>query len=37
MIGADVDIIAIHDGARPFVSPALIDRSVRLRATRARW
>ncbi|MGH7927122.1 MAG: 2-C-methyl-D-erythritol 4-phosphate cytidylyltransferase [Candidatus Binatia bacterium] len=28
MIGDDSDVIAIHDGARPFVSPALIDRSV---------
>jgi len=28
MAGADSDIIAIHDGARPFVSPALINRSV---------
>ncbi len=28
MIGADVDVIAIHDGARPFVSPALIACSV---------
>jgi 2-C-methyl-D-erythritol 4-phosphate cytidylyltransferase/2-C-methyl-D-erythritol 4-phosphate cytidylyltransferase/2-C-methyl-D-erythritol 2,4-cyclodiphosphate synthase len=26
--GADADIIAIHDGARPFVSSALIDRCV---------
>jgi len=26
--GDDADIIAIHDGARPFVSPALIDRCV---------
>jgi 2-C-methyl-D-erythritol 4-phosphate cytidylyltransferase len=26
--GADTDIIAIHDGARPFVSAALIDRCV---------
>jgi 2-C-methyl-D-erythritol 4-phosphate cytidylyltransferase len=26
--GADSDIIAIHDGARPFVSSALIDRGV---------
>jgi 2-C-methyl-D-erythritol 4-phosphate cytidylyltransferase len=28
LIGADCDIVAIHDGARPFVSPALIDRCV---------
>jgi 2-C-methyl-D-erythritol 4-phosphate cytidylyltransferase len=28
LIGADCDIIAIHDGARPFVSPALIDRCI---------
>jgi 2-C-methyl-D-erythritol 4-phosphate cytidylyltransferase len=27
-IGADTDIVVIHDGARPFVSPALIDRCV---------
>jgi 2-C-methyl-D-erythritol 4-phosphate cytidylyltransferase len=26
--GDDADVIAIHDGARPFVSPALIDRCV---------
>ncbi len=26
--GADSDVIAIHDGARPFISPALIDRCV---------
>jgi 2-C-methyl-D-erythritol 4-phosphate cytidylyltransferase len=26
--GDDADVVAIHDGARPFVSPALIDRSV---------
>jgi 2-C-methyl-D-erythritol 4-phosphate cytidylyltransferase len=26
--GDEADIIAIHDGARPFVSPALIDRCV---------
>jgi 2-C-methyl-D-erythritol 4-phosphate cytidylyltransferase len=26
--GTETDIIAIHDGARPFVSPALIDRCV---------
>jgi 2-C-methyl-D-erythritol 4-phosphate cytidylyltransferase/2-C-methyl-D-erythritol 4-phosphate cytidylyltransferase/2-C-methyl-D-erythritol 2,4-cyclodiphosphate synthase len=25
-IGGDADIVVIHDGARPFVSPALIDR-----------
>ncbi|MEX0805892.1 MAG: 2-C-methyl-D-erythritol 4-phosphate cytidylyltransferase [Candidatus Binatia bacterium] len=24
----DCDVVAIHDGARPFVSPALIDRSI---------
>lgn len=28
LTGDDSDVIAIHDGARPFVSPALIDRSV---------
>jgi 2-C-methyl-D-erythritol 4-phosphate cytidylyltransferase len=28
MIDTDSDVIAVHDGARPFVSPALIDRSV---------
>jgi 2-C-methyl-D-erythritol 4-phosphate cytidylyltransferase len=28
LIGDDSDVIAIHDGARPFVSPALIDRCV---------
>jgi 2-C-methyl-D-erythritol 4-phosphate cytidylyltransferase len=28
MTGNDADVIAIHDGVRPFVSPALIDRSV---------
>jgi len=27
-IGSDTDIVVIHDGARPFVSPALIDRCV---------
>ena len=27
-IGGDVDIVLIHDGARPFVSPTLIDRCV---------
>lgn len=27
-VGADADVIAIHDGARPFVSSALIDRCV---------
>ena len=27
-ISDDVDIVLIHDGARPFVSPALIDRCV---------
>jgi len=27
-IAADTDIVIIHDGARPFVSPALIDRCV---------
>jgi 2-C-methyl-D-erythritol 4-phosphate cytidylyltransferase len=27
-IGSDADIVVIHDGARPFVSPALIDRCV---------
>jgi 2-C-methyl-D-erythritol 4-phosphate cytidylyltransferase len=27
-VGDDADIVAIHDGARPFVSPALIDRCV---------
>jgi 2-C-methyl-D-erythritol 4-phosphate cytidylyltransferase len=26
--GDDADVIAIHDGARPFASPALIDRCV---------
>ena len=28
LTGDDSDVVAIHDGARPFVSPALIDRSV---------
>jgi 2-C-methyl-D-erythritol 4-phosphate cytidylyltransferase len=28
LTGDDDDVIAIHDGARPFVSPALIDRAV---------
>jgi 2-C-methyl-D-erythritol 4-phosphate cytidylyltransferase len=28
MTGDDADVIAIHDGVRPFVSPALIDRCV---------
>ena len=28
MTGADCDIVVIHDGARPFVSPELIDRCV---------
>ncbi|MDH3444745.1 MAG: 2-C-methyl-D-erythritol 4-phosphate cytidylyltransferase, partial [Deltaproteobacteria bacterium] len=28
MIGIDADIIAIHDGARPFVSSSLIDHAV---------
>lgn len=27
-VGNDADIVVIHDGARPFVSPALIDRCV---------
>jgi len=27
-IGADINIVIIHDGARPFVSAALIDRCV---------
>lgn len=27
-VGADTDIVIIHDGARPFVSAALIDRCV---------
>ena len=27
-VGADTDIVMIHDGARPFVSVALIERSV---------
>lgn len=27
-VGSDADIVVIHDGARPFVSPALIDRCV---------
>ena len=27
-ISGDVDIVVIHDGARPFVSPELIDRCV---------
>jgi 2-C-methyl-D-erythritol 4-phosphate cytidylyltransferase len=27
-VGSDTDIVVIHDGARPFVSPALIDRCV---------
>jgi 2-C-methyl-D-erythritol 4-phosphate cytidylyltransferase len=27
-IGANAEIVAIHDGARPFASPALIDRCV---------
>jgi 2-C-methyl-D-erythritol 4-phosphate cytidylyltransferase len=27
-VGAEFPIVAIHDGARPFVSPALIDRCV---------
>ena len=27
-ISGDVDIVVIHDGARPFVSPVLIDRCV---------
>lgn len=25
---ADCDVVAIHDGARPFASPALIDRTI---------
>jgi 2-C-methyl-D-erythritol 4-phosphate cytidylyltransferase len=28
LTGDDCDVIAIHDGARPFVSPGLIDRCV---------
>lgn len=28
MTGGDCDIVVIHDGVRPFVSPALIDRCV---------
>ena len=28
LVDADSEVIAIHDGARPFVSPALIDRCV---------
>ena len=27
-VGSDTDIVIIHDGARPFVSPGLIDRCV---------
>jgi 2-C-methyl-D-erythritol 4-phosphate cytidylyltransferase len=27
-VGEDAEIVAIHDGARPFASPALIDRCV---------
>ena len=27
-ISPDCDVVVIHDGARPFVSPALIDRSI---------
>lgn len=27
-IGAETDVVLIHDGARPFVSPGLIDRCV---------
>jgi 2-C-methyl-D-erythritol 4-phosphate cytidylyltransferase len=27
-ISPDCDLVVIHDGARPFVSPALIDRSI---------
>jgi 2-C-methyl-D-erythritol 4-phosphate cytidylyltransferase len=27
-VSPDCDIVVIHDGARPFVSPALIDRSI---------
>jgi 2-C-methyl-D-erythritol 4-phosphate cytidylyltransferase len=27
-VAADTDIVAIHDAARPFVSPALIDRCI---------
>lgn len=31
-VGADTDIVIIHDGARPFVSAALIDRCVKAAA-----
>jgi 2-C-methyl-D-erythritol 4-phosphate cytidylyltransferase len=27
-VSPDCDVVVIHDGARPFVSPALIDRSI---------
>lgn len=27
-LGEDVDVVVIHDGARPFVSPSLIQRSI---------
>lgn len=27
-VSPDCDVVVIHDGARPFISPALIDRSV---------
>lgn len=27
-VASDIDIVAIHDGARPFITPALFDRSI---------
>jgi 2-C-methyl-D-erythritol 4-phosphate cytidylyltransferase len=36
MPGDDADIVVIHDGARPFVSPRLIDRCVEWRTNRRR-
>jgi 2-C-methyl-D-erythritol 4-phosphate cytidylyltransferase len=29
LVGADVEIVAVHDAVRPFISPALIDQAVR--------
>lgn len=34
-VGSDTDIVVIHDGARPFVSPALIDRCVEAAAAKS--
>jgi 2-C-methyl-D-erythritol 4-phosphate cytidylyltransferase len=33
-VSSDCDVVVIHDGARPFVSPTLIDRSIEEAQTR---